>query len=308
MEMRLAAVVLMLVALGGCSIQKLVMGRVADMLASEDSTVFTGESDIDLVGEALPFALKLYESLLDGVRDNPELYLATGKAFVLYARAYVQMPAEMLPPERFEERVRGEKRARVLYGRAREYSARGLDLRHPGLSRRVMEGEDWKAALAEAGREDAPWLYWSALAWMGAFSTDTFNFEMLLRLPRVAGMIARVLELDDAYDGGGAHEVFITYYGSLPPDLGGSDAKARHHYERAVALSGGLKAGPYVALATAVCIKNQNVEEFRALLGKALAIDLDRAAALRLVNAISQKQAAWLLEHLEDYFLVGGGG
>jgi predicted anti-sigma-YlaC factor YlaD len=303
-----AALALVLLASGGCSLEKLAMSRVADMLASEESTVFTGESDVDLVGDALPFALKLYESLLQSVQDSPELYLATGKAFVLYARAYVQLPAEMLPAERFDDRVRALKRARSLYERARRYVLSGLELRRPGLARRIMEGDDWEQAIGEAPAADVPWLYWGALAWMGAFSTDTFDFDMLLRLPRAAGMIARVVELDDGYDDGGAHEFFVTYYGSLPPELGGSDQKARQHYEKAVARSRGLKAGPHVALAAAVRVKTQNVGEFKDLLGKALAVDLEAAPALRLTNAISQRQAAWLLEHLEDFFLVGGGG
>jgi predicted anti-sigma-YlaC factor YlaD len=308
MKTRLFAVGLAVLALGGCSIEKLVMRRVADMLAGGESTVFTGESDVDLVGDALPFALKLYESLLDGVRDSPDLYLATGKAFVLYARAYVQLPAEMLTEERFDDRLKAQKRAGGLYERGRLYVLRGLDLRHPGLAKRIVDGEDWQQAIAEAGLEDAPWMYWGALAWVAAFSTDTFDFDLMLRVPRAAAMIRRVLDLDEGYDAGGAHEFFVTYYGSLPPDLGGSDAKAREHYGKALAFSGGLKASPHVALATAVSVKNQNVEEFRALLGKALAIDLDRAPALRLANALSQKQAAWLLEHVEDFFLVGGGG
>ena len=162
------ALALLLPALGGCSIEKLAMRRVADMLASEESTVFTGESDVDLVGDALPFALKLYESLLESVQDSPDLYLATGKAFVLYARAYVQMPAEMLPAERFDDRVRGQKRARSLYERARRYVLRGLELRRPGLADRIMQGDDWEAAIGEAQAGDAPWLYWGALAWMAA--------------------------------------------------------------------------------------------------------------------------------------------
>ncbi len=307
MKTRPAAIALVVLILGACSLQKLAMRSVADMLSSEGSTVFTGESDVDLVGDALPFALKLYESLLDGVQDSPELYLATGKAFVLYARAYVQMPAEMLPDERFDERVRAQRRARSLYERARRYVLRGLDLRRPGLAQRIIEGDDWREALGEARREDVPWLYWGGLAWMAAFSTNTFDFEMLMRLPRAAGMIGRVIELDDRCDDGGAHEFFVTYYGSLPPDLGGSDEKARRHYERAVALSGGLKAGPHVALATAVSIKNQDAREFRSLLEKALAVDLEQAPALRLANAISQRQAAWLLEHVEDFFLVESG-
>jgi predicted anti-sigma-YlaC factor YlaD len=305
MKVRLLSAGLLVVALSSCSVQKFAMRRVADALATGDSTVFTGESDVTLLGEALPFALKLYESLLDSVDDSPQLYLATGKAFVLYARAYVQMPAEMLPQERFDDRVIEIKRAKALYNRALRYILRGLDLRHPGLASRILEGEEWQKAIAEAGVQDAPWLYWGGLAWMGAFSTDTFDFEMLLRVPRAAAMIGRVLDLDDTYEEGGAHEFFITYYGSLPPDLGGSDAKARLHYERALALSHGQHAAPHVALATAVSVKNQDVKEFRALLEKALAVDVDRAPAARLVNAIAQKQAAWLLAHVDDYFVEG---
>jgi predicted anti-sigma-YlaC factor YlaD len=307
MNVRLLSAGLLLVAFSSCSIQKLAMRRVADALSTGDSTVFAGESDTTLMGEALPFALKLYESLLDSVDDSPQLYLATGRAFVLYARAYVQMPAEMLPQERFDERVSETRRAKALYNRALRYILRGLDLRHPGLASRIFQGEQWQKAVAEAGVQDAPWLYWGGLAWMGAFSTDTFDFEMLLRVPRAAAMIGRVLELDDAFDDGGAHEFFITYYGSLPPDLGGSDARARAHYEKALALSRGHRASAHVALATALSVKNQDVKEFRALLEKALAVDLDGAPGSRLVNALAQKQASWLLAHVEDFFVEGDG-
>ncbi|MDR2134259.1 MAG: TRAP transporter TatT component family protein, partial [Treponema sp.] len=48
-----------------CSINKLMMNTVADALTGEGSSgVFTGDSDPELVGDALPFAIKMYESLL----------------------------------------------------------------------------------------------------------------------------------------------------------------------------------------------------------------------------------------------------
>ena len=88
--------------------------------------------------------------------------------------------------------------------------------------------------------------------------------------------------------------------------MGGSDEKARYHYQRAVELSDGTKAAPHVTLATTVAVRNQNVEEFRSLLGMALAIDPDAVPHLRLANLISQRQAAWLLLHIEDFFLLEG--
>jgi predicted anti-sigma-YlaC factor YlaD len=62
-----------------------------------------------------------------------------------------------------------------------------------------------------------------------------------------------------------------------------------------------------VALATSVSVKNQNVGEFRDLLGKALAIDVNADIPDRLVNIINQRRARWLLDHVGDFFLAEGG-
>ena len=111
------------------------------------------------------------------------------------------------------------------------------------------------------------------------------------------------MEIDDTWGEGTIHEFFITYYGSLPVMLGGSEDKARYHFQRAVELSGGRKPGPYVALATSVSMKNQDVDEFRELLTKALEIKNDDPNS-RLITVITQEKAKWLLEHIDDYFVV----
>ena len=92
-------------ALGSCSIEKMAMRQVTRIVAADagGGTVFTGEEDPELMGQALPFALKLYESLLEATPDDPNLLLTTGQAFLLYAHAFVQIPAEMLPDEESPE-------------------------------------------------------------------------------------------------------------------------------------------------------------------------------------------------------------
>jgi len=57
-----------------------------------------------------------------------------------------------------------------------------------------------------------------------------------------------------------------------------------------------------------VSVKNQNAGEFRALLGTALAIDVNADIPDRLVNIINQRKAQWLLDHVDDYFLTDEGG
>ena len=65
----------------------------------------------------------------------------------------------------------------------------------------------------------------------------------------------------------------------------------------------GNKAGPYISLATSVSVTNQNAAEWKDLLNKALAIDVDKDPANRLANIIYQKRAKWLLAHTSDYFI-----
>ena len=298
-----AVVPVLVLVLLGCSLKRLAVNSVAGMLSSSgSSTVFTGEDDPQLVADALPFAMKLYESLLAETPENTALLLATGSMFAMYANAFVQTPAGMLPETEYPQRQEAMVRAKRLYLRGRDYCLKALELRHPGLQARLEAGDP--AALEKTGAEDVPYLYWTAASWMGAFSAEPFDMEMLLTLSRPLALMARAFQLEEGYGKGAIHEFYISVYGSLPVSLGGSREKARLHFSRAVELAGGLTAGPYVALATSVSIPTQNSSEYRDLLGQALAVDLDSSPENRLVNLLSQRKARWLLAHIEDYFLL----
>ena len=300
-SLRFLAVTLALLAAAGCS--SLAVKAVAGMLSSSgSSTVFTGEDDPQLVADALPFAMKLYESLLEQAPDNRELLLTTGSMFAMYANAFVQTPAGMLPDAEYQRKQEMLARAKKLYLRGREYCLRALELRHAGLRARLDSGDPAALAKTEAG--DVPYLYWAAASWMGAFSTEPFDMELMLTLARPLALMARAYQLEPGYNKGAIDEFYISVYGSLPASLGGSQEKAREHFRKAVELAGGLTAGPYVALASVVDIPTQNLKEFRELLGQALAVRLDASPENRLVNLLMQQKARWLLEHIEDYFLV----
>jgi predicted anti-sigma-YlaC factor YlaD len=292
-----------LLALASCSLNKLAVNVVAGTLASGESTVFTGDDDPELVADALPFAMKLYESLAEQAPDNAHLLLTTGSVFAMYANAFIQTPASMLPDSEFEQQMAMQKRAKKMYLRGRGYVLRAIELRHPGFGDKVAHNE-MEAALASMRKEDVPYLVWGAVSWLGAFSTDTFDMELLLGLHNPLAMLDRALALDEGWSDGMIHDVLISIYGSLPESMGGSQQKAREHFQKAVEFSHGLNVSPYVALATTVCVATQNVAEFRELLGKALAIDPDANPGNRLANLISQNKARWLLAHVEDFFLL----
>jgi predicted anti-sigma-YlaC factor YlaD len=268
--------------------------------------VFSGDDDPQLVGDALPFILKTYESLVASDPRNDALALATGRTFVSYAYAFIQAPADQLPVDRADDQEAMRERAKKLFLRGRDYVLRGLEIRRPGF-RSSLEKEGADAALRLVKREDVDYLYWAGAAWMAAFSADPFDFAQIVTLPRAVALLQQVQDWDDAYGAGAVHEIFISYYGSAPADLGGSEQKARAHFARALELSRGLRAGPFIALAASVSVKNQNVEEYRDLLGKALAVDVNANVRDRLINIINQRRARWMLDHIDDYFIEGDG-
>ena len=299
-----AALLAFVLASGGCSIEQWALRQVSGMLTGDSGiggTVFTGEEDPQLVAESLPLTMKLHEALLESDPGNAALWMATARLFATYANAFVQGPAEELPNTEFVARGEQLERAKRLYLRGRELILTGFEIEHPGISEELLTG-DYALALEGLDAELADYVYWTAASWLGAFSTDQFDFELLLTLERPIAMLELVNEWAPDYDHGSVHEILISTYGGLPTELGGSRERAREHFARAVELSQGKKTSPYLALATAVAVPEQNREEFQALLQTALAIELD-VDEFRLLNVLGQRRARWLLDHQEDFFL-----
>ena len=292
-----------LLVLSSCAIDKWAVDQVANVLTAEGGgAVFTGEDDPQLVADALPFALKLYESLLETSPENTRLLLTTGQGFCMYAFAFVQSPAETLPDTEFETKKAMLQRAKRLFLRGRDYILKALEIRRPGFNS-YLKANNVEAALELVSIDDIDYLYWGGLAWMGAFTTDSFDLSLLIDIPKPIAMLDKVLVFDETYADGGAHDVFISYYGSLPASAGGSEEKARSHFQRSVEISQGRSAAPYLALATAVSVAKQNVMEFRDLMQTVLALDVELYPENRLANLLSQDKAQWLLEHIDLFFI-----
>lgn len=292
-----------LITASACSLRELAVDLVIDALSGAGSgSALTGDDDPEFVGDALPFALKLYEILLAEAPDNDGLLLTTGTGFIMYANAFLQTPADILADEDYELRLHLRERAKNMYLRGRDYVINAIEVLHPGFEQAVLDG-DIGEYLSQMGEEDIPYMYWAGLGWMGAVSIDSFDVRLGLTREMAFSILERALEIDETYSDGAIHEFFISYYGGLPEILGGSEEKARFHFEKAVELSRGTKPGPYVALATAVTVKNQNADEFRDLLGAALAVEIVDPDT-QLVTIVTQRKAQWLLDNIDRFFLV----
>lgn len=274
--------------LTACSLRNLAIDKIGDTIAGSGTT-FRADDDPDLVGDALPFSLKFIESLLAERPDHRALLLAAASGFTQYSYGWVdgKAPEVMATDVRAGEEL--QQRARRLYLRARNYGLRGLGTTVEELRRDPVR-------VRRVQRDDVPLLYWTASAWALAIVRSKDDPETVADLPIVESLIRRAAELDPDWDSGAIESFLISWEAQ-------DAAKARAHFERAVRLSQGRLASPYVALAEEVCVPAQNRAEFQTLLEQALRVDVDARPEWRLQNILAQRRAASLLAHIDDYFL-----
>ena len=288
-----------LVLAPGCALKPMALKSVASTL-SDTGDVFTRDDDPELVRDASPFALKLYESLLESVPDHVDLLTTTCAAFTQHGYAFLEAEADALDPSRHEEAKALRERALKHYLRGRGYCLRALDQRL-GKETSTALLQDPEAAVARAKRSDVALLYWSAASWGAAISLGIDRPELAVDFPAVRALADRALELEGDWGRGAIHELMITLE-SLPEALGGDAARARAQFQRAVAIQAGLSPGPYVALATGVAVPAQDRAEFVRLLELALEIDPEKDPSNRLVTLIGQRRARALLARVDEKF------
>src|SRR4030095_5379665 len=101
--------------------------------------VFTRDDDPELVGAAIPFGLKLYESLLDSSPNNRELLIATCSNFTQYGVAFLETEAAVLgEAQHHDEVAHRNARALKLYLRAKGYCRRAMEVRFPGIGPKLL--------------------------------------------------------------------------------------------------------------------------------------------------------------------------
>ncbi len=195
-----------------------------------------------------------------------------------------------------------------MYLRGSRYALRSLDIRHKGFAQALYENR-FEQYSEKLEKEDVTDLYWYGMGIMGALSIDITDPHIAPMRKNAVMLIEKGYELDSSFNQGAFHDFFVQYYASLPESMGGGLDKAEYHFKKAVELSEGKKASPYVSYAINVCTKKDDeehsgVEDFKNVLEKALAIDENEVPENKLENIIFKKKAQWLLDNVGDYFLI----
>jgi len=285
----------------GCSVKKIAVNSVANALTEEGSSVFASDNDPELVAQALPFALKTMEALLQSTPRHQKLLIGTCAGFVQYSHAFVLQPADFIEYADLEAARTGRERAKKLFLRARNYGMKALQIKYPEFWIGIRENN--RDVLQKTTKEDVPALYWTAVAWISAISVSTSDMALVADLPIVTTLLERSLKLDEGWQQGAIHEVFIPFDASRTEAEGGGLEAAENHFHRAMELNQGHSVSPMVSYAEAICVKRQDREQFVSILEQVMAFDVEQYEEYHLSNILAQRKASFLLEHIEDYFI-----
>jgi predicted anti-sigma-YlaC factor YlaD len=295
-----AATFLCCTSLAGCaSVSHLAVNKLGDALSGSGSG-FAADDDPELIRAAAPFSLKLMESLLAQSPRHAGLLTAASSGFTQYAYAFVQEDADELESRDVGAAFAARERARGLYHRGRDYGLRALEVRHPGFGAALRANPG--AAAAQLGPQDVTATYWTAVSWAAWISLSKDSADALADLRPVDALVERLKGLDPDFNQG-ALDSFLMRYEIGRPGRRDSLPEVQRHFERAVKLSGGQRAAPYVTFAEAVCVRAQDRKQFESKLHEALAIDAAAQPASRLENLVMQRRARWLLGQAEQLFL-----
>lgn len=285
---------------GGCSVRKFAVNKLGDSLANSGTT-FASDSDPEFVGQAVPFSLKLIEGLLAESPKHRGLLFAAASGFTQYSYVWVQQPADEIESADLEKSTALRIRARNLYLRARDYGLRGLAAKHRNFATALRD--DSALVLRATSKADVPLLYWTAVSWGAAIALSKDHPEIVAEQPQVEALIDRAYQLDPDFEHGVIDQFLISYEASRQGAKTDFTARCKEHFDRAVRLSNGQLASPYVSFAESVSIQKQNRKEFESLLNQALAVDPDARPEWRLGNLIMQRRARWLLSREDELFL-----
>src|SRR5881392_4376383 len=133
----------------GCSIKRMAVNKLGDALAA-GGTTFASDDDPELVKAAVPFSLKLMESLLAESPKHKGLLFATASGFTQFAYAFVQQDADETEEKDLAAATELRTRARKLYLRARDYGLRGLEVRHRAFAKTLREKPKAAVRVAKA--------------------------------------------------------------------------------------------------------------------------------------------------------------
>jgi hypothetical protein len=255
-------------------------------LAENLSTAIMNQDDPQLVKDGAPAYLLMLDSFVEGAPENVSVLSAAAELYAAYGVVFVDDPV----------------RARKLTTRGWDYGQRTLcAARKNACGMWKLNYEEFTARLASLRPKDVEALYTFGLSWIAYIQAHSSDWSALARLPQTQATLLRVQELDITYQRANVEHFLGVLNTIRPPALGGDFEAGLEHYERALALSGGMDLSIKVDYARYYARTLYDRELHDRLLREVLAADPVQQG-FTLFNTLAQEDAKVLLESADEYF------
>ncbi len=271
------------VALGlssGCA--SLIAGAASETI----SAAILNQTNPNIVADGAPAYLLLIDGLIHQSPDDSGLLAAGAQLFAVYGVLFGDHNGD----------------AAELTAKARRYGERAICLAHdPACGWAELDYDAYVQALERLKKRQVPELFGYAVGWLSHLRATSDSWGTVADLPRVEAALNRLVALDEAYQGGGAHIYLGTLNSLRPPALGGQPEVARGHFERAIELSGGKDLSAKVEFARSYGRLLYDRELHDRLLTEVIEAPVE-ADGYTLFNVLAKQEAEELLASADDYF------
>lgn len=282
-SVRLVIVLSAAFLLTGCGAM---MRSVTTGLSQDLSQAILNNNDLETVATGGAAYLLMIDALLVSDPDSPSLLMAAADLYSQYASSFVTDP----------------ERAKNLSQKALTYAQRALCLQKKGAcGLQSIDFQAFSAVIDSMDIKEIPALYTLGAAWTTWIQCRSDDWGAVAELPRVQGIMERVVVLREDYEDGGAHMYLGVFATLVPPVAGGKPEVGRAHFQRALELSGqkNLMISVLYAQYYARMVFDRDLHD--QLLTEVLARDPEVPGYV-LMNTAAQKEARALLDSAEDYF------
>lgn len=244
------------------------------------------QTDIDLVCEGAPAYLLMIDSMLVSSPKNHGLLLAGAQSFSAYATALKECGA-------------GEgQRIGPIADKAKLYGLTLLNLHLPSIDKHDYDALDRE--LSKLDRSDVPDVFWGTFGWLTWVQYQQGSPAAIADIVFIEKIMARLLEIDESYQGGSIHLFFGGYYAAKPAMFGGRPDLSKIHFEKALLISEHRFLLTQTTYAETLARTTLDQELHDRLLKEVLDFPLDSAPEFGLSNQIAINRAKRMLQ--EDYF------
>jgi hypothetical protein len=266
--------------------KKVTVGATALLLEDIAKSAYK-QTDTRVIREGMPSYLLLMDGMVEAWPDNDRLLISAARGYATFAGAFI---------ENEDKAYAGE-----LYGRAKNYALRSLELR--GLnSPATRPFEDFETAVNDLGKQDVPYMFWAAACWGNWIRLNMGSMDAVAELPRVEVLMQRVLILDETYHYGGPHLFMGLWFGSRPKMVGGDLNLARKHFLKAIELGQGKFLMAYILYAEYYAKKIFDKTLYISILESVHKTPADIIPELTLLNTVAHQRAAQLMQEADEYF------